>query len=725
MSDIELWAGAECTVNRVGERWFDQVSRTGHHERTDDVDRLAALGVRRVRFPVLWERVAPQGLAHADWRWTDERLERLEHLGIAPIVGLVHHGSGPAGTDLSDPGFVDGLAAFAEAVARRYPWVVDFTPVNEPLTTARFGALYGHWYPHARNTSAFLQALLHEVLATAAAMQRIRAVTPGARLVQTEDLGRVSSTAGLDYQRRYEAARRWLSLDLLTGRVDAEHPLRRHLEAHGVPPVELEALVQRPCPPDVVGINYYLTSDRHLDERLDRYPPCHHGGNGWQRYADVDAVRVGEVGIAGHRAILEEVWERYAIPVAITEVHVGCTREEQLRWVHEAWRSAVDARAAGVDVRAVTLWSVFGAVDWHSLVTRDEGHYEPGIYDVRAPVPRPTALATLALELVAGVAPSHPLLASPGWWASPRRRLYGDPVHEPHVETPPRPLLVVGTGKLAERLAQCCARRGIACWRVARFDRRASSRLPREQQPWATVIVPDAADPGVRDGGESLAGLLRLVRACEARELPVVAFSSHLVFDGDDVGRPWVESDPARASSKRGEAHRRFEGWIRSAAPGALVVRTGLVCDPDDLDDPLARVLAALAGEGPTVRMPDDEIVAASVLPQLLDATLDLLVDGERGLWHGTNPGSCSLYELVRTAARHAGVPTERLEPGRSPRAPQAPHGWGLELGPGLRAIASERAWPMPALDVALAGYAALASRAVAEPEQGRATSAA
>lgn len=720
MSDMELWAGAECTVNRVGERWFDQVSRTGHHERADDMERLAALGVRRVRFPVLWERVAPRGLAHADWRWTDERLERLAGLGIAPIVGLVHHGSGPAGTDLSDPGFVDGLAAFAEAVARRYPWVLDFTPVNEPLTTARFGALYGHWYPHARNTSAFLQALVHEVRATAAAMQRIRELTPGARLVQTEDLGRVSSTPALDDQRRYEAARRWLSLDLLTGRVDARHPLRQHLEAHGVDARELDALVRRPCPPDVVGVNYYLTSDRHLDERLELYPPCHHGGNGWQRYADVEAVRVGEVGIAGHRAILEETWERYAIPVAITEVHVGCTREEQLRWVHDAWRGAVEARAAGVDVRAVTLWSVFGAVDWHSLVTRDEGHYEPGIYDVRAPEPRPTALATLACELAAGAAPSHPLLASPGWWASPRRRLYGDPVHEPRVEVPPRPLLVVGTSKLAERLAQRCAGRGIACWRVARLDRRASWRLPREQEPWATVIVPDAAGPGGRDGGEPLAGLLRLVRACEARDLPVVAFSSHLVFDGDDVGRPWVESDPTRAASPRGEAQRRFEGWIRSAAPGALVVRTGLVCDPEDPEDPLARVLAALAGQGSPVRVPDDEIVAVSVLPQLLDATLDLLVDGERGVWHGTHSGACSLHELVRRAAQHAGVPTERLEPGRSPRA------WGLEHGPGMRAITSERAWPLPVLDAALASYAALAGRlAAAEPEPRRATSAA
>jgi dTDP-4-dehydrorhamnose reductase len=112
--------------------------------------------------------------------------------------------------------------------------------------------------------------------------------------------------------------------------------------------------------------------------------------------------------------------------------------------------------------------------------------------------------------------------------------------------------------------------------------------------------------------------------------------------------------------------------------------------------------------------------VSASVLPQLLDATLDLLIDGERGIWHGTNVGTRSLYELVRTAARHAGLPTDRLEPGRSLRP------WRLEVGPGMRAIASERAWPLPSLDAALGGYTVLAQRAsMAVSDRRRATSAA
>ena len=53
-------------------------------------------------------------------------------------------------------------------MAERYPWLDDWTPVNEPLTTARFSALYGHWYPHARDEGAFFTALLNQIDAVAA-----------------------------------------------------------------------------------------------------------------------------------------------------------------------------------------------------------------------------------------------------------------------------------------------------------------------------------------------------------------------------------------------------------------------------------------------------------------------------------------------------------------------------------------------------------------------------
>jgi len=384
MRPIEVWGGVECTVNRVGDVYFDQVALTGHDRRLDDLDRFAELGIKALRYPVIWERTAPKGTP--DFRFADERLPRLRELGIEPIVTLVHHGSGPRYTSLLEESFVEGLASFARAVAKRYPWVRRWTPVNEPLTTARFAGLYGLWYPHGREESTFLRALAIECRAIHRAMEEIRAVIPNAELIQTEDIAHIFSTEHLKHQADYENERRWLSFDLLMGRVGEGHAMYERMLHAGVAERDLAVLRERPCKPDLIGLNYYLTSDRYLDERLDRYPPHLHGGNMQERYADVEAVRVLPDGVVGHKRSLLEAWERYGQPVAITELHLGCTRDEQLRWIDEAWKGAHEARDAGADVRAITVWSLLGGYFWNNLVTRDNGSYEPGAFDVRSKI---------------------------------------------------------------------------------------------------------------------------------------------------------------------------------------------------------------------------------------------------------------------------------------------------------------------------------------------------
>src|SRR5436305_17614 len=118
-------------------------------------------------------------------------------------------------TNLLDDDFPQLLADYARAVAQRYPHVDAWTPVNEPLTTARFSALYGHWYPHRADDESFVRALLVQMRATILAMRAIREVNPDAMLVQTEDLGYTTSSPSLSYQADFENNRRWLSFDLL------------------------------------------------------------------------------------------------------------------------------------------------------------------------------------------------------------------------------------------------------------------------------------------------------------------------------------------------------------------------------------------------------------------------------------------------------------------------------------------------------------------------------
>jgi dTDP-4-dehydrorhamnose reductase len=713
---LELWGGIECTVNRVGDCYLDQIERTGHAARADDLDRFAELGIRTLRYPILWERTAPRGVERADWTFADERLQRMRALGMRAIAGLVHHGSGPAHTSLLDPEFADGLAEYARAVAQRYPWVLDYTPVNEPLTTARFSGLYGHWYPHRRDAASFVRALLVQCRATVMAMRAIREVTPGARLIQTEDVGTSFSTPTLAYQAAHENARRLLSLDLLCGRVDDCHPLWPFLREHGASERELAAFLDAPAPPDIIGINYYVTSDRMLDQRLAHYPAWSHGGNGRHAYADVEAARSRHGGITGQLVHLRALWARYRRPLAITEVHMGATREQQLRWLDEAWQAALRARAEGVDVRAVTIWALLGSLDWNRLVVRADGFYETGAFDLRSATPRPTALAAMARALALGRPYEHPVLSWPGWWRQRERLQYGP--HRPRIEPGerpaeapgPAPLVIAGaTGALGQAFARVCALRGLPHRVLARSDMDiadpASVRAALDRiRPWAMINaagyarVDTAEHERERCRRENTCGALVLAEVCREHDVRLLTFSSDFVFDGAQA-TPYVESDRVGPLSVYGASKAEAERGVLATLASALVVRTGAFFGPWDERNFLSRALRDMSA-GQRVRAAADAMLSPTYLPDLVHTTLDLLIDGERGVWHLANRGAVSWADLVRLGADLAGVRHHLLD-----ACAMAALGLAAPR-PAYSVLGSERGALLPSLEEALQRFA-------------------
>lgn len=416
LAPLALWGGIECTVNRVKDNYQDQLRRNGHDHRDEDLHRIAELGLRTLRYPVLWERTAPQAIHQANWQWADRRLGLLRELNIRPIVGLVHHGCGPAYATFDGPEFERLLPQYARQVAERYPWVDAYTPINEPLTTARFSGLNGHWYPHGNSARVFIDILLRQCRATVLAMQQIRQVRPDAQLVQTDDLGQTHSTPKLSYQAEWENHRRWLSWDLLCGYVTKEHPLWDYLCWVGISPAELAFFVDNPCPPSVIGINHYITSERYLDDGIWQYPDHLRGSNGRHRYVDTEVVRAAPEQRVGLTGLLQQAWKRYGRPIAVTEAHLGCTVDEQMRWLWDVWQQTEQARQTGADIQAVTAWALLGSFDWHCLLTRQEGYYEPGAYDVSSGQLQGTPLAELIHRLATGKNPAALVPPGPGWW---------------------------------------------------------------------------------------------------------------------------------------------------------------------------------------------------------------------------------------------------------------------------------------------------------------------
>jgi len=390
----------------------DQIAETGLDVRRDDAERIAALGVQASRVPVSWERVAPADPHERDYREPARRLDALRAVGIEPIVTLLHHGSGPHYTDLLDPAFSLWFAQYAEATARQFPWVTRWTPINEPLTTARFATLYGHWFPNMRDERGFGRAMVNQTLAQQAALRAIRRVIPAAEFVLTEDLQRFAAgDAGVSDYVSFLRERAYLSVELVAGRVGGRHPLAAYLtERCGVNAQELAMMQRDAVVPDLVAFNHYAHSERYLFTT--------DAGAG-----DVPAVYVAGQPAPAAGPLLQAAWERLRLPLAVGEVHVHAPAPERVRWLAQHAADVLQLRAGGVDVRALGAWAAFGMIDWHSLLRRRAGVAEDGIYTFAGPngTPQPTAVAGAVRELAATGAIEDGGVR--GWWERPDRAL--------------------------------------------------------------------------------------------------------------------------------------------------------------------------------------------------------------------------------------------------------------------------------------------------------------
>lgn len=708
---IEVWGGIECTINRVNDRYFDQLDYAGHYHRNGDIDLFGELGLNKIRYPILWEKHEPQQGEEIDWRYTAERLAALRSKNLDVIAGLVHHGSGPVHVNMMDDSFVNGLAAYAAKVARRFPHINYYTPVNEPLTTARFCGLYGIWHPHQSNDESFCRVLINECKATVLAMAEIRKVNPGAKLVQTEDLGKVHSTPLLKYQADFENHRRWLAFDLLSGKVNPKHILWNYLTGSGIKPYELHFFIANSCKPDIMGFNHYLTSERYLDENIQNYPEHTIGRNAYHRYADVEAVRVGTVQPDGPYKLLSEAWQRYGTPIAVTEVHLHCTREEQMRWLSTLWKTAVKLKQEQVNIIAITPWALLGSFGWNRLLTVPNGDYEPGAFDLSLGKPRATTLVKMIKSYRGTGDYTHPLIHSDGWWQRHHRVIYGSEkvINAADTAKSAQPLLIVGKrGTLATAFAKICEARGIRFEIVGRSELDITDPLQIEKtiigkNPWAVVNTAGfvRVDDAEMESGSCFAvntdGAANLAILCNKYGVKLLTFSTDLVFDGRKT-LPYTEHDGKRPLNIYGQSKALAEEKVLEYNSNALIIRTSAFFGPWDNYNFITVALNALKNNESFTAISDVQI-SPTYVPDLVNTSLNLMIDDEHGIWHLSNKGQLSWADLGYTIAERAGYKTELVKP-----KPLRHFNYRAQR-PVYSVLSSERGNILPPLDDALNRY--------------------
>jgi dTDP-4-dehydrorhamnose reductase len=91
------------------------------------------------------------------------------------------------------------------------------------------------------------------------------------------------------------------------------------------------------------------------------------------------------------------------------------------------------------------------------------------------------------------------------------------------------------------------------------------------------------------------------------------------------------------------------------------VIRTSAFFEPWDQYNFVTIALRTLAAGKPFVAA-EDAIVSPTYVPDLVNTTLDLIIDGECGLWHLANPGAITWANLARQAAEMAGLRSAQTE---------------------------------------------------------------
>jgi dTDP-4-dehydrorhamnose reductase len=645
----ELWGGIECSINRVGNAFYDQNDYSGHYIREEDIELCASLGIKALRYPVLWERIQPSMDSKPDWKWTAKELHKILNYQLTPIAGLLHHGSGPEYTNLSDPEFPRLLSEYAAKTAQRFPWLENYTIINEPLTTARFSGLYGVWYPHEKNDLSFSRMMINQAKAIVLSMQAIRKVNINAKLIQTEDLAKTYSTPLLNYQADFENARRWTTFDLLCSSIKPGDLMWNYFTWAGIDEAELYFFIENTCKPDVLGLNYYVTSERFLDNEYEKYPPHLHGTNTKHFYADIEAVRVGHGKESGFEMLVKEAWNRYKLPIAITEVHLNCYREQQVKWLHEIWNSSCRLTVENkIPVKAVTAWSLFGAYGWDKLLTEPKGNYEPGAFDLRAPSPRRTAIAHLISAIASGKTQTVPQIVEEGWWRREDRFYFNKrkAADDPHKR---KLILLIGKrGTLANAFIRICNARGISCHAAGREDGNLFAdgqikKLVDNYKPWAVINAAGYVNVAEAERHTEECFNLNCIlpqllsAACMKHGLKYITFSSDLVFDGNTT-EPYIETDITHPLNVYGMTKSVSEQMIAGTNASALIIRTSTFFGPWDQYNFLYTALESLK-RNEIFNAASDMYFTPTYVPDLVHATLDLLWDDETGIRHLTNEG--------------------------------------------------------------------------------------
>jgi len=378
-----------------------------YHRYKEDIALFADIGLKSYRFSIAWTRIVPEGSGEinpAGIAFYHKLIDEILSHGIAPIVTLYHFDLPQA---LQEKGgwhnrdTVDAFARYADILFDEYGSKVKYwLTINEQNLMILQGAALGTLDEKLEGQKKNLYQQNHNMLvAQAKVMQSLHNKIPGAKIGPAPNIAVIypatSKPEDILAAFNYNAIRNWLYLDM-AARGEYNVMAWRYMEEKGytpeIQPGDMEIL--RSGKPDFIAFNYYTTQAVEAS-RGDGQDEVIRGGNKLLKSGE-DGVHRGaannhlprtefgtEIDPVGFRNTLREIYDRYHLPLLITENGLGAFdkldengeindhyRIDYLRRHLEQMQLAI---TDGVEVFGYTPWSALDLISTHQGCSKRYG----------------------------------------------------------------------------------------------------------------------------------------------------------------------------------------------------------------------------------------------------------------------------------------------------------------------------------------------------------------
>lgn len=378
-----------------------------YHRYKEDIALMAEMGFKMYRFSISWSRIIPQGTGAVNPKgieyYNNLINECLAH-NIEPLVTMFHFDM-PAALDergsWSNPDSVDWFVNFARVMFKEFGDRVRYwLTINEQNMLTLVGPIIGTLRLPEGTTNVVKETYQqnhHMLVAQAKAMCLCHDMLPGAKIGPAPNISLVYAATckpeDVLAEQNYNAIRNWLYLDMAVyGRYN--NLVWAYLEEQDACPVFRpgDETAMKNAHPDFIGFNYYNTAAAEYSDGTEQMSSSAdqqsaRGDAGFYKGYANPYLPTTDFGWAidpvGFRNTLRTVWDRYQLPIIITENGLGAydTLEEDGS-VHDPYRINYFAthieqmRLAitdGVKMMGYCPWSAIDLISTHEGMKKRYG----------------------------------------------------------------------------------------------------------------------------------------------------------------------------------------------------------------------------------------------------------------------------------------------------------------------------------------------------------------